>query len=159
MKILPSLTDSFPSSKTPEEICAILQSVTSSPKLRFFQSCNEEFIGEVTPSDFRITGNISYRNSFLPRITGTISPDGYGSQIMIKMHLHPFVSVFCSIWLGFMALSFLFGLLISFTDGSSQAWFLPVSSAGMFAFSQVLIRLGFFLPARKTQRRIRELIQ
>lgn len=158
IKVFPSFNDSFPSSKTPEEIYAVLQSVTAPPKLRLFQSCSQEFIGEVTPSYFRIVSNISYRNSFLPCITGTISPTGNGSQIMIKMRLHPAITVFCSIWLGFMVYVFLIGLLLAFMDGFAQALPLLGASAGMTAFAQILIRLGFSQPARKALRRIRELV-
>ena len=158
MVLLPSFNDSFPSSKTPEEICSVLQAVTSPPKLRLFQPCNEEFIGKVTPSRFRVVSNMSCSNSFLPCIHGSIHPAGNGSEIIIKMRLHPAVAVFCSIWLGFMAFFFLCGLLFAFADGFLQALPLLGPSLGMFTFAQVLIRLGFLIPARKARQRLRELL-
>jgi hypothetical protein len=49
----------------------------------------------VTGFTFDIQRIIGYRNSFLPRIGGTIAADGRGSAISIAMKLHPAVRRTC----------------------------------------------------------------
>src|SRR6188474_594186 len=59
------------------------------------------FEGTVTEFAFDIRRIISYRNSFLPQIRGTISQDAAGSRISVTMQLHVTVAAFMTVWLGF----------------------------------------------------------
>src|SRR5688572_9627354 len=60
---------------------------------------SKNYEGEIRPPGFFIKRIIRYQNSFLPRIKGTIEQDFGGTRIHVKMRLHPFVSIFMSIWL------------------------------------------------------------
>ena len=158
MKILPSLNYSFTTDKTPEEIYADLNSVTKSPKVEIFHRVDGEFIGKVSISGFRIRSNIKYRNSFLPIIKGSVKAGENGSEVIIKMRMHPFVSVFLTIWLGGVFFAFFMGILYAFVEGIFPALPILLTTIIMIAFEQILTKLAFFIPARKSVQRIRELL-
>ena len=69
--ILPYLEHTIRTTKSPQEIHDIMQSVTS-PKGEWYSSRPGEFIGTINQYDFKIMRNINYRNSFLPVIRGAI---------------------------------------------------------------------------------------
>lgn len=58
--------------------------------------------GKVVGNSFNISRIISYRNSFLPRISGSIETTFSGSLIRVKMRPHVAVIVFMCIWGGIM---------------------------------------------------------
>src|SRR5207247_8945197 len=58
------------------------------------------FEGTVKGFEFDVQRIISYRNSFLPQIRGTITSEPYGSCITITMRLHIAVLIFMSVWFG-----------------------------------------------------------
>ncbi|MEO5775713.1 MAG: hypothetical protein ABIQ27_02340 [Flavobacterium sp.] len=57
------------------------------------------YIGKVLPKRFEIKRVISYRNSFLPIISGEISDGINGTKVNVNMKLHPFVKTFMIFWL------------------------------------------------------------
>ena len=68
--IFPHLEYSIDSTKTPEDIYTILNSVTAPKKMLFHYPDNIEFMGEVNPSDFKIVIKPKpyVKNSFIPVI-------------------------------------------------------------------------------------------
>ncbi len=69
------------------------------------------FMGAVNDDgSFDIRRDINYRNSFLPFIKGSITADGAGSRIDLRMAMHKAVLVFMSFWLAFT--SFMLGVFI-----------------------------------------------
>ena len=71
---------------------------------RIFNSVrsDRQYEGEIYDNGFKVSRIIAYRNSFLPILHGSFRPSGTGTDIIIKMKLHKFVSVFMIIWiLGF----------------------------------------------------------
>src|SRR5438105_1954527 len=58
------------------------------------------FVGSVRGNSFHLRRNISYRNSFLPRIQGHIDAEQNGTRIRVVMYMHPLVLLFTLFWLG-----------------------------------------------------------
>ncbi len=76
--------------------------------------------GSVNSQFFSISRVISYKNSFLPRVKGSIVKDLNGTKINVKMRLHPLVMVFMFIWLGFTGFGFISFLIFSIQRGVLQ---------------------------------------
>ena len=112
----------------------------------------QPFVGTVGRSSFRIERDIHYRNSFLPRISGSVAPVSRGSRILLTMFIHPLVAVFMLVWLS-IAGSFVWEALTK--DESSNIYF----SITMFVFG-VLLTLGGFVPeAVKAKRLLIEVVK
>lgn len=106
----------------------------------------QPFVGTVGRSSFRIERDIHYRNSFLPRISGSVAPVARGSRILLTMFIHPLVAVFMLVWLS-IAGSFVWEALIK--GESSDIYF----STAMFVFG-ILLTLGGFVPEAVKARRL-----
>ena len=154
MIILPSLDETIVSKMSMEEICEALGAVTVPRKEHRYGDRRGEFIGEVDTAGFKVVSNISYRNSFLPIIQGSVRAEGSRSVITIKMRMHWFVSVFSAIWLGFVTLFMLAVVLMLVVESDFS---LLCGSGGMMLFGQLLIRGGFYIPAKKALKRMKEL--
>ena len=158
--IFPRLEYSIDSTKSPENIYTILNSVTAPKKMLFSYPDNIEFIGEVNPSGFKIVSKPKpyVRNSFIPVIVGTIRTERGQTVIDIKMRLYLFVQIFLTIWFGGAGLGVLAGLLVVFTEGMSGVSVL-FATVAFFAFGQGLARTGFYFPAKNARRRLEELLK
>ena len=101
------------------------------------------FNGQVNADSFKIRRNINYRNSFLPIISGKMSAFSGQTIITIKMRLSIYVSIFISIWLGFVGL-FCLGFLIAFFL-HSRIGFVPmmIIPFAMFIFGCLLTSWSF----------------
>lgn len=66
---------------------------------------NSDFIGKIENDSFKIHRNISYRNSFLPNICGSLEPHPLGTKVSIRMRLHLLVIAFLIFWI-FQAVKF-----------------------------------------------------
>ncbi len=158
MILFPSINDRIFSPSSPKEVCCILQGITEPRYTSFLKEC--DFIGKVDESGFLVCPyRFPSRNSFLPVIEGQIIPKGSGSEIVVKMRLHRIVSIFMAVWFGGVFFAFLFGILLVLLDGIKTAYPILLGSGGMIAAGQILVRLSFFLPARKAWRRISELLE
>lgn len=118
---------------------------------RFFGG-EKYFEGMITDNGFKVSRNISYRNSFLPMIYGTIKEGINGSTLTIKMSLHPFVLVFMIVWMSFAAI----GAFESFLIMSSPKDFHPslLIPFEMLLFGWGLVSVGFWPEASKSKKQI-----
>ena len=162
--IFPRLEYSIDSTKSPEDINTILNSVTAPKKMVFSYLSypdNIEFIGEVNPSGFKIVSKPKpphVKNSFIPVIVGTIRTGRGLTVINIKMRLYLFVQIFLTIWFGGAGLGVLAGFLAVFTEGMNGVSML-FATVAFFAFGQVFARTGFYFPAKRARRRLEELLK
>ncbi len=127
--------------KTP----GLIQSIKES--FRSHTESSPPFIGTVVGKTFQIQRDIRYRNSFLPRIRGSVVPLSSGSTVFLTMHLHPVVFVFMLFWhvpVGFVAF-----LVLKSPQSSFRTVCVPV---GMFFFGIVLTASGFYPEAVKARR-------
>ena len=113
----------------------------------FRRSSTKPYEGQLLDGTFIINRIISYRNSFLPIITGRISNGFSGTEIKIKMRPHIFVLIFMSFWLGIVGLICLALLATAIAQfrqvlkrGFSPIILIPF---GMFIFGCGLITIGF----------------
>lgn len=157
MIVLPSLDETIQSNKSPDEICETLRAVTVSRGEHGYADGRGEFIGKVDTTGFKVISNIRYRNSFLPVITGNIRAEGSRTVIIVKMRMHPLTSVFSVVWLSGVSFFLLIGILVICVDRNVSSLILLCTAGGMMAFGQLLIRGGFYRPARKALGRLREL--
>ncbi|WP_431095317.1 hypothetical protein [Polaromonas aquatica] len=126
----------------------------------FFQSIKESFekrpqegppfVGNVNGTVFKMRRDIRYRNSFLPRVHGSVISIPAGSRIFVRMHLHPLVVVFLLVWLGGVGVGALNAFISE--NRSLQSVLAP---AGMFLFG-ILLTLGGFFPEAFKARRLLE---
>ena len=161
--IFPRLEYSIDSTKSPEDINTILNSVTAPKKMVFSYLSypdNIEFIGEVNPSGFKIVSKPKplVKNSFIPVIVGTIRTERRQTVIDIKMRLYLFLQIFLTIWFGGAGLGVLAGLLAVFTEGMNGVSML-FATVAFFAFGQVFVRTGFYFPTKNASRRLEELLK
>jgi hypothetical protein len=134
---------------------AVRASVEPRRLLRFGASAHA-FEGEVTAGAFDLRRIISYRNSFLPRIRGTIAPTPEGSRIAVTMSLHPAVFVFMTAWLGFTGIAALV-LFVAVLRGAGSAY-QPLGPAVMFLFGWGMTLGAFSFEARRAERVLAEII-
>ena len=158
MHILPYLEYRIHSSKSPEEICAILGRVTKSLKETAYRPYIE-FLGEVHPFEFEIMENICFRNDYLPMISGKVWTDQNESIIDIKMNLHPSVYKFTVFGMGMIG-CFSFITVLAAITGELEvtpptAFILVIA---FIAFHQLMIWTGFYLPAKKSIQKLEKLL-
>ena len=102
------------------------------------------FIGIVEGDSFSVRRDIHYRNSFLPRIRGRITPATCGSTVQVSMTLHPFVGLFMIFWLGAVGAGTFNAFYSNRLDGA------PILiPAGMSVFGTALTIIGFYPEAIK----------
>lgn len=99
------------------------------------------FLGHVGDNSFAIRRDISYRNSFLPRIKGRVIPTQTGARVSVIMYLHPFTALFMAFWLGRVG----YGALRDASASSAGLWV-------MLAFGVALTTGAFFPEALKAKR-------
>lgn len=155
--ILPRFDYRMISAKSPEDLFLILDSVTNTRKFAFTISADTEFIGTISPPNFRIMSKINYRNSFLPVINGTIYTKEGRTVVDLRFRLHWFVRIFLAVWFGMTGLSFLIGLLLVLTERTAKPALL-LTAASFLLVGQVLVRSAFYLPAKKAAARLEELL-
>lgn len=158
--ILPYLEHNIHTTKSPQEIHDIMQSVTS-PKGEWYSSRPGEFIGTIDQYDFKIIRNINYRNSFMPVISGAIKKGERAYVVALKMQLHPLTYALLIGWFVLSGFSFLITFLIDVLyllmsqpiDVTMILW-----TGGFIAWGQIISRWGFFFQAKKDLKRLEELL-
>lgn len=162
LHILPRIEYSIDSSKSPEDINTIMNSVTVPREMMYRDSDDAEFTGEVNPSDFKIVeevvGRFYIKNDFKPVILGTIRAEKGMSVIDIKMRLRLPILIILSVCLGVVGVYFLGGLIAVFTKGMDGVTMLFFSVV-IFALLQAIVRIGFYFPAKYTMKKLEELLK
>ena len=154
--ILPYLEHTIHTTKAPQEIHDIMQSVTSSKRVRLSRPPGE-FIGTIEQYDFKIMRIINYRNSFLPVIKGAIKKGEGAYVVALKMQLHPITYIFLIFWFGFTGFILLIGILGLMTSEPADVTMF-LATGGFIAWGQILSRGGFFFQAKKDIKRLEELL-
>jgi len=121
----------------------------------FSRHSTKPYEGEMLGYSFSISRIISYRNSFLPAITGNISAFVGQTQIHVKMKPVLLVIIFMSFWLGVVGLVCI-GMLIAgifqikqiLHDGFSPMMLIPFA---MFTFGYSLLYFAFKAESKKSR--------
>ena len=110
-------------------------------------SATTGFQGKVSGTTFDVMRRSTGRNSFRPRIRGTIEATGGGSTIRGTMGVHEIVVVFVGFFLAVAILAFLSLLLNSVKTGRWDAWMFVFPAAAVFLV--VMMGLAFTHESRR----------
>jgi hypothetical protein len=150
MSLLPRRAFEFRTQLRPTQVADVLREMVEPRRLFRFRAGSRPFQGTVADSGFLIDRIISYRNSFLPQIRGTIQSEALGSRVAVVMELHPVVRAFMYLWFGGISLGGAVFLGNSITGQTSPV---PVLFVGaMFLFGRILCHGAFSLEAKKAER-------
>lgn len=131
----------------PGSIADHLRRITA-PRQPWFKSLDGkfDFVGSVSPTQFRITPVVRGRNSYLPVLHGRMRPAGEGTEIEIVETLSPVV---IAILLG------VFVLLPLVLAGFRREFFIWL--AVLFVFHCIMYFIGFLPAARGAEDCIRRI--
>lgn len=159
MPFLPRMKFQIVSHRTPEEVRALLQSATDSGRTwSAARPKSKLFVGKVGETDFKVmtVPDGFVKNSFKPVIVGRIRTEGNQTVVDVRMRLIWFVFGFMAVWFSVPVFSFLV-LLLALITGNSDGW-MAVPVAALILFGQLLVRCGFYYPAKKARRKLEELL-
>lgn len=150
--LLPFESLTIPTNLTYSEVWQKLDKIIEPPqKIRMawqLQKSHKPYQGTFSRNTFKISRIVStYRNSFLPEITGEIHPQPFGCSLKLRMNLHQAVMVFMIVWMSVPASMGLLSLLVWLVDRSVGLIFLPL--LGMCIFTWFLSLICFKIEARK----------
>jgi len=153
MKLLPFENIIYKTNLSESEVIKRLNdSIEPEKTLRinlFGNKSTRPYEGCISKKQFKINRIISYRNSFLPRIKGTIQTDTQGTSIHVKMRLHLTVIIFLTIWCGGVGAGFITFLSYSIFSNEFNPGIL--GTIGMLIFAYVLTMGGFKFESKKSK--------
>lgn len=120
----------------------------------FNNKTTKEYEGFIDDHHFEINRIIKYRNSFLPRISGSIQENNNETHIEVKMKLHMFVLIFMVFWCLFV-LFFLITVLIA-VEKISFVVLIPV---GMLLFAYALTMFGFKSESMRSKEDLKKIFE
>ena len=136
--LIPFRTIIVNTSLSPAEVAATLRRSTHEKKgLLDLSYGGHAYVGNVSETGFKIRRVISYRNSFLPVIGGSIMPRAYGSSVQVSMRMNWFTIMFMLIWMGGVLVGAMVGTVMFITEGKVAglgAWGMVAIGLAMFAF-------------------------
>jgi hypothetical protein len=139
----------------PAEVQARLRAAVEPRKsLRWPSGDHKAFEGEVRASGFELERIIDYRNSFLPRVRGTITPSTRGTRLAGTMRLHDVVAAFMIVWLTAVG-----GACLVFVPRAGSLEPAALIPLGMLVVGLVLPVAAFIPEARKARRLLAELVE
>ena len=166
--IIPRMKFTIQTGKSPEEVRALLRSITDTQNKWLNVPGDKAFIGKVGETDFKFLprlGEVLFagvvmhvKDSFLPVIIGQIRGQENGTTVIVRMRLLRFVFAFLCVWFGITGMVFLAGLL-AVISGQPDGWGITASTAGFILVGQLLVRGGFYIPAKSAKRKLEDLLE
>ena len=99
------------------------------------------FEGTIEQDRFEIQRAINHKNSFLPKIYGSLEGTISGTQVHLKFQMMAFVLIFMGIWLSFVGFFLVFSL-IAYNAGEAEAITLVIPGA-LFLFGIWLVYFSY----------------
>lgn len=156
MSLASSIKCQITTPRTPEEISERLGAVTE--RVTLSRSSKAPFAGNASPYGFCITPVLSYRNSFLPFLTGTFSVAGNETVISVTARMHPFTQMLVYFALGLCTAALLPGLL-SVLAGDLEKMPAILWPFGIMVMLWIMIRCAFYAPAKRAIEELRQLLE
>lgn len=166
--IIPRMKFTIQTGKSPEEVRALLRSITDTQNKWLNVPGDKAFIGKVGETDFKFLprlGEVLFagvvmhvKDSFLPVIIGQIRGQENGTTVIVRMRLLWLVFAFLCVWFGITGMVFLAGLL-AVISGQPDGWGITASTAGFILVGQLLVRGGFYIPAKSAKRKLEDLLE
>ena len=104
------------------------------------------FFGEVEDGRFAVSRVLDYQNAFVPRMVGSVIPDGNGSSISIRMTLNSWVGISIKLMIGFLfvmgSVAVISGIVL-LRSGDMAGWGYVLSPLIPFVFVRYLVFTGF----------------
>jgi len=116
------------------------------------------FFGQIEFRSFRLMRWIFYNNSFNPVIKGTVTDDRNGTVIDVEQSLHITSKIFMLVWFAFSTFALLVTLASVYLGMENGKRGLAISII-MLCGGMALIRVGFWLEARKTKGVLEDLLK
>ena len=91
MKLLPYRRFAIDSPLTPGEVAARLRDAIEEPRTFAFSRPERPLVGRLDGTTFDVMRSVTGRNSFRPRVRGTIEAAGSGARLTGTMQLHEIV--------------------------------------------------------------------
>ena len=91
MKLLPYRRFAIDSPLTPDEVAARLRDAIEPPRMVAFSRPERPLVGRLDGTTFDVMRSVTGRNSFRPRVRGTIEAAGSGARLTGTMQLHEIV--------------------------------------------------------------------
>jgi hypothetical protein len=117
---------------------------------------SKPYIGIVNDHYFKIKRAISYRNSFLPEITGEILEQSGNTRIKVNMKPVSFVIAFMIVWFGGVCVACIAVAFAAFSGRSHVAMLVPF---GMLLFGIVLMYGGFKTESKRSINDLKEILK
>jgi len=162
MKLLPFENITYKTSLKEDEVIKRLEEkVDQEPGLKFGlvkKKNANKYHGSIVKQTFDIYRIISYRNSFLPRITGIVENDFDGTSIRVKMRMHVFVNIFLCSWFGLIG----YGLVLSFIQMNEKPDFdssIFITLFGLLLFAYALTLGAFKYESNKSKKDLKQLFE
>jgi hypothetical protein len=127
--------------------------------LRIFDFDHKPYQGKIEDHSFSTERIISYRNSSLPQIKGTIEPEIGGCKIEMTMSLHPFAALFTALWVSILGLTMVGTLISGIQSGNLLSFWELLPTAGMIIFGYGLTLGAFKIESVKSKTFFRELFR
>lgn len=116
------------------------------------------FVGTFEGDGFAVRRDIRYRNSFLPRISGSVQAATDGTRIELRFAPHPLVFAFMALWLCIAGMA-LIGLIAWRATAPAGSPFWPIAvPAGMLAMGVALPWFAYRVETRLATTRFVELL-
>lgn len=154
-KYLPKEDLVFFSPLKKEEVLVRLANILEPEKIfriRFLglgRQAGKFYEGWITNDSFDMRRIIGYKNSFLPRISGTVEDTSGGSLIHVKMRLQVFVLIFMIVWMSLAGLAAVICTMVLIKSTVFEPFLLiPI---GMFVFGYALSMGAFKYESRRTK--------
>lgn len=150
---------SIDSDKSPEEVRRIMEAETKIQEgWVFYPSVSEDFIGVVEETSFEVEMKLpdGVYDSFEPIIEGQIQPQGSGARVDIRMRLRWDVFAVYAVGLGVTG-AVLVICLLDLIMGNPDTWKMIVGTAGMLLALQLMVWVGFYIPAKIAKRKLERL--
>ena len=118
---------------------------------------DKPYEGSIKGSEFKIKRIISYQNSFLPILAGSVDSSGMESILKVKIRLNYFVLGFVIVWMSGVSFVLLAFSLKSYSEMNfSPEILIPM---GMFAFGYLLTTLAFKYESKKYRAFLEDLLE
>lgn len=124
----------------------------------FKRDSHSPFLGKVGPDHFKIARNITYRNSFMPVMVGSIVQEGSNTVIRVRLRLVTFILIFTCIWITMATFGALAITQRSFANADPERW------AGLLIWGfpgagYALCMGGFLYERKRSIKALKDLLQ
>lgn len=164
MQLIPKESLTYRSKHAPDTVVEMLEELIDPPqtitlKMPFTKPDGKPYAGSWGEDDrtFSVVRKINHRNSFLPRIKGSIEPDGTGTIVHISMRMPLLVRLFIAFWFCGVSFAFVTSLSNAIREGNWGWWvWMPL---GMLAFLLIIVNYGFRTESAKSKKHLAQLFE